>query len=158
MNIRNSVKALIVQDGKLLMLRCRNARDEHFEDYFVLPGGGQHHGETFEQALRRECQEEVNVEVEVKNLVYIREYIGKNHGFARHNRVHQIDFHFIYTITAGQPAIGHTPDTDQIGVAWNALSDLENINFYPRTMRKLLASELNAAANLSHVVYLGDIN
>ncbi|MDX2505329.1 MAG: hypothetical protein QNL62_12755 [Gammaproteobacteria bacterium] len=37
-NIRNVVRALVVRDHKLLLLR---KRDEDGNDYFALPGGGQ---------------------------------------------------------------------------------------------------------------------
>ncbi len=158
MNIRNAAKALIVQQGKLLAIRCRDTLDEHFDEYFVVPGGGQEHGESLEQCLRRECKEEINVAVEVKDLVFIREYIGKNHEFVTHNHAHQIEFFFLCTIRDGHPAAGETPDTDQIGIAWLPLDELEGINFYPRAMRKILAAASATAAIPEQPVYLGDIN
>ncbi len=119
---------------------------------------GQKHGETLEQALHRECLEEINVDVEVKELVFLREYIGKNHGFAKHKDTHQIDFFFRCTILAGEPAIGHIPDTDQVGVAWIALDELETANFWPRAMRLLLATVLRSEDAPPSPIYLGDIN
>lgn len=156
--MRNSAKALIVRDNRLLVLRCSENFDENFDEYLCLPGGGQEHGETLEQALHRECREEINVEVEVKELVFVREYIGKNHGFAPHKDTHQLDFCFRCTIHEGEPAIGHIPDTDQIGVAWIALNELETANFWPRTMRPLLARVLRSDGPPSSPIYLGDIN
>ena len=34
------------------------------------------------QALQRECREEINCQVEVGDILYIREYIGRNHEFS----------------------------------------------------------------------------
>ncbi len=51
MNTRNAAKALIIQQDHLLVLRCRDTFDEQFDEYLVLPGGGQNAGETLEQAL-----------------------------------------------------------------------------------------------------------
>ncbi len=37
MGIRSSAKALLVKDGKLLVIRCQRGGKE----YYTLPGGGQ---------------------------------------------------------------------------------------------------------------------
>jgi 8-oxo-dGTP pyrophosphatase MutT (NUDIX family) len=56
-NYRLSLKALIYDEaGKLLLVK------EKF-DHWELPGGGPDHGETPEQALRREVMEELGVEI-----------------------------------------------------------------------------------------------
>jgi len=159
MKIRTAAKALIVQDKKLLVLECKESLDPTHNTFLVLPGGGQHHSEPLEQTLRRECQEEINVDVEVKDLMFIREYIGKNHFLAvEHADIHQVEFFFLCTIRSGQPAIGHTPDIDQIGVQWIALDALESCNFYPQAARKTLATLLSGEHVLPHPVYLGDID
>lgn len=154
---RNSTKAIIVQDGKLLAIKYYDRWSDSAEIYFGLPGGGQEYGEALEQALMRECQEEINVAVEVKELVFVREYIGKNHNPENHSHIHQVDFLFRCTILAGEPGIGHVPDDAQVGVVWLALAELENTNFYPHGMRKLLASLLSSESLPAHPVYVGDI-
>jgi 8-oxo-dGTP diphosphatase len=72
--IRNSGKAIIVEDGRLLTIK--NQDDEGF--FYILPGGGQHPGETLTSAVVRECREEVSVDVTVGDMVCMRECIGKN--------------------------------------------------------------------------------
>ncbi|MDI6739140.1 MAG: NUDIX domain-containing protein [Candidatus Edwardsbacteria bacterium] len=70
--IRNSAKAVIINDCKLLVLEMRD------EDgpWYALPGGGQQPGETLHAALVRECREEANAAVTIGELLFIREYIG----------------------------------------------------------------------------------
>ena len=132
MNVRNSAKAIILQDGELLTIKCYEN-----EEFFILPGGGQEHNEPLHQTVIRECREEINVDVEVHALLYIREYIGKNHGYIKHAHFHQVDFMFLCNILTGQASIGHIPDTAQTGVAWLDLKEIETFNFYPHSMRTL---------------------
>lgn len=55
MAIRNSAKAIIIQDDELLALKMED-KDGY---YFILPGGGQEHGENLHETLKRECKEEM---------------------------------------------------------------------------------------------------
>lgn len=56
-NIR--VSAVLLHDGKLLMMK-----DER-SPYFYLPGGRVHLHESFEDAIRRECREELEIEATI---------------------------------------------------------------------------------------------
>jgi len=76
--LRVSVKAVIIRNGRILVTANRD-RDGMF---FLLPGGGRQFGEPLSTALRRECNEEVGVDVEVHELVLVRDYISANHEFA----------------------------------------------------------------------------
>ncbi|WP_460011961.1 NUDIX domain-containing protein [Lysinibacillus sp. CTST325] len=54
---------------------------------------GQEHGETFHTTLKRECIEEIGLNIDIKELLHIREYIGKNHEYAEFDfDVHQIEY------------------------------------------------------------------
>jgi 8-oxo-dGTP pyrophosphatase MutT (NUDIX family) len=77
-SIRNSAKAVIINDQKLLAIKKED--DDGF--YYILPGGGQEIYEDFASALKRECLEEIGADVIVGELRYVREYIGQNHEFA----------------------------------------------------------------------------
>src|SRR5882724_637725 len=91
--IRTSAKALVIRDGFLLLTKNVGWRGD---DYYILPGGGQNHGESLVQALERECREELGARVRVKSLRYVRDYIGKNHAFAeRHAELHQVEYMFL---------------------------------------------------------------
>ncbi|MSP13093.1 MAG: NUDIX domain-containing protein [Chloroflexi bacterium] len=150
--IRNSAKAIIIADGQLLVVKHADAAG----DWYLLPGGGQHHGETLVDAVRRECFEELGIEVQVGRLLYIREYIGAHHEFAGEDgESHQVEFMFTCQIPGGVSVTGGAePDHGQIGVAWISLSSLPKYRLYPLAMRELLARHLGG----EHQVYLGDIN
>ena len=57
--IITSAKAVIIKDGKILTIR----KKDEFGEYYVLPGGKQKKYENIMEALKRECMEEVNLEV-----------------------------------------------------------------------------------------------
>ncbi len=56
---RQTVRAAVVdeQGGRILLLRYR----DEFSEWWVTPGGGREEGETDEQTLRRELEEEVGL-------------------------------------------------------------------------------------------------
>lgn len=73
MHIRNSAKAIIISGEKVLLTKNQD-NDGYF---YLFPGGGQEHGETIHQTLKRECIEEIGQQAEIGELLHIREYIGK---------------------------------------------------------------------------------
>lgn len=153
-NLRNSVKAIVIQDGKLLFTSQR-ARDSG-EVFYILPGGGQNGGETFAETLKRECLEELGAAVNVGDIALVREYIGKNHEFAhKHSQTHQIEYMFYCTLASGiAPDKATHPDPEQVGHEWIALAELKNKNVYPKVLKE--AFDENGKA--TPAIYLGDVN
>jgi 8-oxo-dGTP diphosphatase len=151
-HLRNSAKAIVILEGRLLVIKSRDSEG----DWFSLPGGGQDPGETLVDALRRECLEELGVDVAVGPLRYIREYIGAHHEFSQEDwDAHQVDFMFECRLLA-DPADARPsrPDPHQSGIAWLPLETLEASELYPKALRRLLFHGIDPNA----AVYLGDIN
>ncbi|XEC96592.1 NUDIX domain-containing protein [Paenibacillus tarimensis] len=149
--IRNSAKAVIIHQSKVLLTKNRD--DEG--DFYIFPGGGQERGEPLSAAVVRECIEETGLEVIVHDLIYVREYIGKNHEFAEWDAdVHQVEFYFECRLKAFQEELGNgaNPDATQVGVEWIDLASLDEIRVYPNALAKLLK------AGKADVTYLGDVN
>ena len=99
--------------------------------FYILPGGGQNHGETLKEGLKRECLEEIGTEVEVGELLYVREYIGKNHEFRQaHRAFHQVENVF-RCVLPDPDSIGPGTELDkkQVGIEW--LPRYESYNNYP---------------------------
>jgi 8-oxo-dGTP diphosphatase len=149
---RNSAKAIIIENGKLLVIRLKDEKG----DWYLLPGGGQEPTETLEEALIRECLEEVNVHVVVGPLRFIREYFSCNHEFkAVDHDAHQIEFMFVCAMTEGDvPGIGSAPDNRQEGVDWLDLAALGHSRLYPLSMRRFFMDIGNGGIP----VYHGDVN
>jgi len=147
--VRLSVKAIIVREGRLLVLKCRD--DEGV--WYVLPGGGQEAGETLDQALRRECFEELGCEIRMGSLRFVRDYIAKNHEFAVIDPdTHQVELMFQCYLES-EPSHAVQPDSMQEGFEWLEVTGLRGSRLYPRILEHVLGS-----AEANGVLYLGDVN
>lgn len=147
-SIRTAVKSIIVRDGHVLLTKNENRHGI----YFLFPGGGQEHGEDLVTALKRECQEEIGARVEVGRLIFVRDYIARNHEFAADNtEAHQLELYFESRLLPGEvPTNGAGRDCNQIDVEWVSLTALPQIPLYPKVLKE----------GWSHLVgqYLGDVN
>lgn len=152
MSIRNSAKAVIVKEDKLLAVKIQ----ENGGTYYILPGGGQEHGENLHQALERECREELGTEVEVGELIFVREYIGKNHELAAyHAHAHQTEFMFLCQVHQDTFDNGTNLDKGQTGTEWLPIKELLNYKLFPQALRTHLISYFE---NGKAKTYVGDIN
>ncbi len=149
---RNSCKAIIVKDGKILLTLNRDDTG----DFYLLPGGGQKFGETLLEAMQREVLEETAWIVEPGELILARDYIGVNHEFARwESDVHQTELMFTARpIRVEEKAL--VPDPWQTGVEWVEPERLKSIRLYPSVLIEILPKII--AGTYRGPIYLGDIN
>jgi ADP-ribose pyrophosphatase YjhB (NUDIX family) len=149
--VRNSAKAVIVKEGKILLIK----RFSDGETWYTLPGGGQNKFETLESALKREVREETGQEIRFGDLMFVGEYIGRNHEFAKDDSdIHQVDLHFLCE-SAGEPGEITTPDSNQTGIEWVETGKLAETNLYPKYLRKKIPDYLSG---MRDNVYMGDTN
>ena len=144
-----SAKAVILREGQLLVATMR------WPDGIshILPGGTQEHGESLDACLRRECLEEIGTEVEVGQVLFVREYIGKNHQFAEQDGdAHNVSVMFACEVPDDYiPRLGSAPDTHQVAVRWLAVDELEEKRLLPTPLGRILM------AGAQTPVYLGDV-
>ena len=150
--VRISAKAVVVLRDRILLLKHVDADGE----WYSLPGGGQEHGETLDEALVRECYEETGVDVRMGRLLFIRDYIAKNHEFAEDDGdAHQLELMFECEVSGSADAgLGSVPDEMQTGVAWVPLDDLRELRLYPQAVARILAGGVPDG----DAAYLGDVN
>ena len=131
LTIRTAVRAIIIQDQRLLVLERTGTQGL----FYVLPGGGQNHGESITDALIREVREEVDLEVIGYELLFINEFIAKRDSkfYELEPEVHQIDFTYICNINRERAAVvGRIPDKHQVGIAWIPLNEIINYELHPK--------------------------
>lgn len=72
MSIRSTCKAIVINDGKILLNKCH---DQYHGEYYSLPGGGQETLEFLPEAIVREVLEETGYTVVPEMFVGIGEEI-----------------------------------------------------------------------------------
>ena len=150
--VRPSIKALVVRDGAGVV----TVNSHVSERFYLLPGGGQDHGESMADTVRRECREEINARVRVGDVAYVRDYIGAHHEFAEWDaHFHQIEITFWCELLTPDDefGIGHVGDTFQIGWQWLAWDELADAPLYPAELKTWLRTD-----PAQRPVYLGDVN
>jgi len=133
--IRNAVRALLLQQNRVLLLRKRYAGDDV---RYALPGGGQDPGEPLQDTLQRECREEIGVEVEVLGLRHVLDVFRERTGRRGEYR-QQVEFVFVCRLPDGyRPVCGSKPDRHQEAVEWVGLQQLDRIDLRPHGYATLI--------------------
>lgn len=122
--IRNSAKAIIIKGGKMLASKI----DDNGDIYYIMPGGGQDTEELLPDAVKRECAEELGVEVEPKSLEFVIE--GRNG-----ESFHRVDFVFLCEFIGELSNSKIQSDKNQVGFDWLSIDNLMNEPRYPSKLR-----------------------
>ncbi|MGN1127912.1 MAG: NUDIX domain-containing protein [Candidatus Flemingiibacterium sp.] len=140
--IRNSAKALIIKEGKMAAIKIRDAGEE----WYIMPGGGQESEETLREAVCREVLEELGIAVECRDLLFVVEGVH-GEGF------HRVDLVFYCEFIDDIPdAVPHS-DTNQVGIEWLDISELNLKPLYPSRLRRQI---MNFYEGKPYRVYLGN--
>lgn len=62
------VGAILIKGNKVILTK-RSSKCKSYPDKFEFPGGKVEKGETLKEALIRELKEELNIDVDIKNIV-----------------------------------------------------------------------------------------
>ena len=123
MIIRNSAKAVIIVDNKLLVTKMNDGRI-----FYLLPGGGQNPGELLTDTVARECKEELQYHVIVNELLFVRESFDDF-------ETQWVEFIFRCTIVSKVENYNPIFDTLQCGLEWLDINELSLLALYPAKIR-----------------------
>lgn len=152
LSIRNAAKALIIDDGKILLNQCE---DVNHKIYYTMPGGGQVPYETMEEAVKRECFEETGYRVMPVRFAALYEEIVTDAALQKQypDYTHKI-YHIFLCALADHRAYDPTEkDSSQITSQWIQIEKIESLNFHPRVIKENILSILHNEAP----VYLGTV-
>jgi 8-oxo-dGTP diphosphatase len=112
--LRIRVCGLLQADGRLLLV---NHRLPDRQVWWAPPGGGVEFGETLEQTLRREFEEETNLRITVGQFAFGCEYL--------HDPLHAIELFFWVSRNNGVLKTGDDPELALIAdVRYLSMNDL----------------------------------
>ncbi|MBM7268028.1 NUDIX hydrolase [Streptococcus sp. 2018037] len=118
---------LLVKDEKLFLIRAPEGK------YYTL-GGAIQLGETTEEAVLREMQEEIGIEVELGPLAFIVE----NQFTLQEKSYHQIEFLYIVT-PLSNPAPNLEEGNSVRQCEWVTFANLEKLDLNPAFLKTELA-------------------
>jgi ADP-ribose pyrophosphatase YjhB (NUDIX family) len=140
--VRNAAKALIIKDGKMLAIKLKDEQDE----WYIMPGGGQDVEEILPETVCREVVEELGLQVEVKDLVFVIEGV---HG----ESFHRVDLVFLCEYIGKIENAVLQSDTYQVGYDWLDIKSLNTTPLYPSKLRRQI---MNLYEGKAYKVYLGN--
>lgn len=118
---KNRVSAIIIKDGKILLIH----RFKGGKEYWVLPGGSVEAGESNEEALDREVEEELSLKVVNKKYLFQIENSGRQ-------EYHYLVGEYSGTIGLGGPEKEKMSEQNQYILEWVDLSRVDQLeDFYP---------------------------
>ena len=150
MNVRSTVKAIVLHDDSVLLNRCRDVNNG---EYYSLPGGGQEQYETLAEAIHRECLEETGYSVEPIRFCALMEeicldpVIREQYAQYAHKMLHI----FVCRLASREVKKPTETDSSQIACEWVDLEDVKNINLLPKAVKAHFAELIES----ERAVFLG---
>ena len=125
------VAGLIFDNNRLLIHRLKT------DNFFALPGGRVEFMENTEATLIREMKEELNIDVEIEQLLWIGEH------FYEYSNTQYHEICYYYLLKTDDKTLNTTNNTFEIveenrsyEFKWLPLHDLQNETFYPLFIKK----------------------
>ena len=137
MNAKSGAAGIVIRDDKILVMR----RIKQGKEYYTFPGGSVEAGETPEQTVVREVDEETSIKAAVKKYIY---YIKYDDGTDRH--------FFLCDYRSGEPRLrDDSPEAAETKLGdnvyypmWVNISDLPKLLLYPLEVRDWVISDIPA--------------
>lgn len=126
-------RGIVLKDNHILVCKTLDLA----KNFYFLPGGHVEHGESAQQALLREIQEEVGVEASIQKFLGCLEYIFEpGHSSICHN--HEYTFIFQVESPFLSPQMPLTQQVNHLELTWLPVSSLGDVDFRAEPLKKVI--------------------
>ncbi len=130
---------MIIRNEKILMIQKKPKSRQKF---YTLPGGTQEMEETIHRSLSREVFEETGAAIDIHKLVWTNERKVRSKNVTG-EILHKIEYIFQCSIDDGYKVkMGPVPDSNQTGVKWLNIFQLDQYRIAPKRLRTTLSKLL----------------
>ena len=114
-------RAIIIDGDEIILMFRRKIKDGKVKEYYAIPGGGKEENETIEECVKREINEEFNLDVEVK------EFLGKVEDDKNIGYIYNANI-IGGTLKLGGEELEHNNEENYYEVQRVKLSEIDNID------------------------------
>jgi mutator protein MutT len=130
---RTRAVAIVIKDSEILLMHRKNEKE-----YYTFPGGGVEEGETIEQAVLRELQEETTIEATINKLLYHHVYDDDTE-----------QYFYLCDYISGEPKLREDSierkktlqGNNSYNPLWVTIEELKNMLVYPLEIKDLLVED-----------------
>lgn len=150
------VAAVIMDRGRVLLQAVEDGPTFE-EPFYCLPGGRVEHGETAEECIAREMQEELRDDVRVERLLWLMESFFEHEGMSWH----EIGLYFLVSLPVGSKLLtGEGPHhgvEEEAGITfrleWHDAGELAGVRLLPSFLIRALRE---LPERVEYVVHYGE--
>jgi ADP-ribose pyrophosphatase YjhB (NUDIX family) len=153
MAIRNAAKAIIIDNGKVLLNKYIGKCNEI---YYDLPGGGQNQFEEMEDAVKRECLEESGYQIEIIRFAALAEEIYDDFELRKEYYDYTHRIHHIFIAKLADKSVYKPTETDmhQLECVWVDIKDVSLLDLRPESLKNKFSEVINS----KNPLYLGTVH
>ncbi len=142
--MKKRVRAIIIHQNLLLLIK----RTKGGLVYWVFPGGGVGKEESQEDALIRECKEELGLTIEIENL-FLKRIADKQEIMGN------IEYFYLCKVQRGKIGTGEGPEygggscyVGKYDLEWIDVDNISNIDLKPTEVRDLVYKKFSSRTNI----------